>query len=377
MGRLTPVHVVIVVIGVLLVKGSTQEDSGDNPTGNTKASFKGDVQEEVGLLCDELEEEKYSRNMTLFKLKLLPVERWATQENIPQLQSVGLLQSLGLQSVSLNISDDQLLDLLDPHWIEDQFEKQQQQKKLEKKIVIPQKALQVNALVVVDEALDKMGANSTQFVKEFVPLANHILGSVGIEIRISDILLESSERNFGLIQPLDDKHGLAKLSNPSAAFLWDIQKRELKYDIVLMLSGLDVCEPTDRVDKPFKCSILGIAHRSVDNRWPFFRRHLCSDKPAIVEVPKPKDRHARWLAAITTAHEVVPLIGTTSHDGENDYYGGGPGGEGCQGFNQHIMAPERDIEALYRVCKDYEPWSKCTIKQVQFFTAHWTRSDKY
>ena len=216
MGRPIPVHAVIVIIGVfLVVDGSTQEDVGDDPTGNTKASFEGDVQEEVGLLCDELGEEKYSRNMTLFKLKLLPVERWLTQENIPQLQSVGLLQSLGLQSVSLNISDDQLLDLFDPHWIEDQFEKHQQQKKLEKKTVIPQKALQVTALVVVDEALDKMVANSTQFVKEFVPLANHILGSVGIELSISDILLESSERSFGLIQPLDEKHGLAKLSKPS------------------------------------------------------------------------------------------------------------------------------------------------------------------
>ena len=152
---------------------------------------------------------------------------------------------------------------------------------------------------------------------------------------------------------------------------------KIQYDIVLMLSSLDVCNPTDRVDQPFKCSILEIAHRSVDNWWPFFRRHLCSDNRVIVEVPKPKDRLARWLAAITAAHEVVHLIGTTSHDGEKDHYGGGPGGEGCLGFNQHIMAPERDMEALYRVCKDYEPWSKCTIKQVQFFTAHWTRSDKY
>ena len=89
MDRLTPVHVAIVIIGVFFMQGSTQEDSGDDPTGNTRASFKGDVQEEVGLLCDELEEEKYSRNMTLFKLKLLPVERWLTQENIPQLQSWG------------------------------------------------------------------------------------------------------------------------------------------------------------------------------------------------------------------------------------------------------------------------------------------------
>ena len=50
---------VIVIIGVLL-NGSTQEDVGDDSTGNTKESFKGDLQEEVGLLCDHLEEEKYS-----------------------------------------------------------------------------------------------------------------------------------------------------------------------------------------------------------------------------------------------------------------------------------------------------------------------------
>ena len=80
---------VIVIIGVLL-NGSTQEDVGDDSTGNTKESFKGDLQEEVGLLCDHLEEEKYSRNITLFKLMLLPVESWFSQENIPQLQSLGL-----------------------------------------------------------------------------------------------------------------------------------------------------------------------------------------------------------------------------------------------------------------------------------------------
>ena len=83
---------VIVIIGVLLVvDGSTQEDVGDDSTGNTKESFKGDLQEEVGLLCDHLEEEKYSRNITLFQLMLLPVESWFSQENIPQLQSLGLL----------------------------------------------------------------------------------------------------------------------------------------------------------------------------------------------------------------------------------------------------------------------------------------------
>ena len=68
MGQLTPVHLAVAVIGVLLVQESNQEDrGGDEQTGNTKTSLEGDLR----LLCDELEEEKYSQNRTLFKLKAL------------------------------------------------------------------------------------------------------------------------------------------------------------------------------------------------------------------------------------------------------------------------------------------------------------------
>ena len=67
MGQLTLVCVAIAVVGVLLVNGSTQEDRGDDQTANTKASLEGDLR----LLCDELEQDKYSLNRTLFKLKAL------------------------------------------------------------------------------------------------------------------------------------------------------------------------------------------------------------------------------------------------------------------------------------------------------------------
>ena len=37
------------------------------------------------------------------------------------------------------------------------------------------------------------------------------------------------------------------------------------------------------------------------------------------------------------------------------------------------MGPNRDITSLYRMCKDYEPWSECTLQQIEFYTANWTR----
>ena len=103
---------VILAIGVLLVNGSIQEQA-DEPKGN-----ENDIQEEVRLLCNELEEEKYSKNKTLFKLKVLPVETWKNNKNVSSFWSVGFLSS------SLDITEDQLLDLLAPEWIEDEFEKQ-------------------------------------------------------------------------------------------------------------------------------------------------------------------------------------------------------------------------------------------------------------
>ena len=38
-----------------------------------------------------------------------------------------------------------------------------------------------------------------------------------------------------------------------------------------------------------------------------------------------------------------------------------------------MMAPSISIVRLYRVCKDFEPWSECTIQQVKFYTTDWTR----
>ena len=116
MGQLTPVHVIIAIIGVLLANGSTQDDRGDEPTGNARASFKEEIQEEVGLLCGELEE-KYSQNMTRFKLNALPVESWKRHEKVSSLWSVGFFFQ------SLDVTYEQLLDLLTPQWIEDVFDK--------------------------------------------------------------------------------------------------------------------------------------------------------------------------------------------------------------------------------------------------------------
>ena len=62
------------------------------------------------------------------------------------------------------------------------------------------------------------------------------------------------------------------------------------------------------------------------------------------------------------------LIGSTQHDGEDDYYGGGPGGQYCRGESRQIMSPGLSKASLYRLCKDHELWSKCTIQQVKFYT---------
>ena len=131
MGQIT--HLILVV-GVLLVNGFTL-DRGDEPTGKAKSSSRRDLEEEVGLLCDELEEEKYSQNKTLFKLKVLPVETWKGHEKVSRLWSVGFFSS------SLKMSDEQLLQLLTPQWIDNEFEKEQKKKLEKKKIMIPQNTL--------------------------------------------------------------------------------------------------------------------------------------------------------------------------------------------------------------------------------------------
>ena len=112
MVQITPVHVSVAIIGLLLANGSTQDDRGDETT-----SFEVEIQEEVGLLCQKLEEEKYSQNMIRFKLNALPVGSWKRHEKVSSLWSVGLF------SQSLDITYEQLLDLLTPQWIEDVFDK--------------------------------------------------------------------------------------------------------------------------------------------------------------------------------------------------------------------------------------------------------------
>ena len=72
MGQLAPALVIFAAVRILLVNGSIQ-DSGDEPTENARTSFGREIQEEVRLLCNELEEERYNQNRTLFKLKALPV----------------------------------------------------------------------------------------------------------------------------------------------------------------------------------------------------------------------------------------------------------------------------------------------------------------
>ena len=167
--------------------------------------------------------------------------------------------------------------------------------------------------------------------------------------------------------PLDETHGLNNMNRPSQAFLWEVQKRGVEYDVVLVMSGLDICNRAGSYDQPLSCSPVAVAQNLV-SRWPFFREHSCTHKTALIEVANPNETVSMWLTAVATAHEIVHLIGTTQHDGEDDYYGRGPGGHNCRGENGHIMSHG----SLYRLCKDYEPWSECTIEQVKFYTADWT-----
>ena len=231
-----------------------------------------------------------------------------SQEKVTRQKSVGLF------SWSLNISYEKLQDLLTQQWIDDKFHELQQNSFENRKSVIPGRLLAVNALVVVDKALDSMVANSSQFVKEFFPLVNHLLSSIRIEIKISDIILESSEKNIAFLEPLDEQHGLHNLHKPSAAF-WETQTRDLSHDIVLVMSALNICLETGSYNQPFDCDYAGFARQSVSG-WPFFRKHSCARKTAIVEVQNPNDTVSKWLAASTTAHEVVHLIGNTQHDGD-------------------------------------------------------------
>ena len=109
---------------------------------------------------------------------MIPVKSWRSQEKVKR-----------LFSTSLNISHEQLQDLLTHQWIEDKYDEVMQKNQEKKRSVLLGEILQINALVVVDTALDNMVANSSQFVQEFFLLVNHLLGSLRIGITISDILM--------------------------------------------------------------------------------------------------------------------------------------------------------------------------------------------
>ena len=129
-------------------------------------------------MCEKLEEEKYDQNRTLWKLQMIPVKSWRSQEKVKR-----------LFSTSLNISHEQLQDLLTHQWIEDKYDEVMQKNQEKKRSVLLGEILRINALVEVDTALDNMVANSSQFVQEFFLLVNHLLGSLRIGITISDILM--------------------------------------------------------------------------------------------------------------------------------------------------------------------------------------------
>ena len=176
---------------------------------------------------------------------------------------------------------------------------------LEKKKSLPTNTLRVNALVVIDQILAQSVGNSSQIVQEFFPLVNHILGSVGIEIRISDVLQETSSIRFDFVQLLDEKTGVVNLWQRTPDFLYGVQNAGQDHDIVLVASGLDIYDTW-----PFRKDIGGIA-QMVAWPLPFFRIHDCRYKTAIIEVTNLTDPVSKWTSAWAAAHEVAHLIGTT------------------------------------------------------------------
>ena len=142
--------------------------------------------------------------------------------------------------------------------------------------------------------------------------------------------------------------------------------------MILSWFCLDICNKTGLLSQDFDCQVAGFAQKYVTG-WPFYRSHNCAYKNAVIEVLNTSDfvPSPKWLTASTTAHEIAHLIGNTEHDGEEEFYGGGPGGGGCRGGAGQIMAPGTSIASLYRFCKDIDPWSECTIEQIKFYSDDW------
>ena len=101
--------------------------------------------------------------------------------------------------------------------------------------------------------------------------------------------------------------------------------------MILSWFCLDICNKTGLLSQDFDCQVAGFAQKYVTG-WPFYRSHNCAYKNAVIEVLNTSDfvPSPKWLTASTTAHEIAHLIGNTEHDGEEEFYGGGPGGEAVE-----------------------------------------------
>ena len=359
MGQMTQIKLFL-IIGAIL-DGSTSAEAIED----VLVSSQGWVHEEKRLLCEELEGEKYDQNRTLWKTMMLPAETLLWQKGVRKL--------IGFFPWSESPTLGQVMEQLTEKWVDEQFDKLLQQKaRRNKKPVLLERILSVKALIVVDKALDKKVTSSHQFVNEHFLLVNHLVESIRIKIEIREILVESTQGHYGFIEAVDEEHGMIALNNPSSSFLREVKEKEIDYDIVLILSGLDICKKTGLLSQDFDCKVAGFAQKYVTG-WPFYRSHNCAYKNAVIEVLNTSDLvpSPKWLTASTTAHEIAHLIGNTEHDGEEEFYGGGPGGGGCRGGAGQIMAPGRSITSLYRFCKDIDPWSECTIEQIKFYSDDW------
>ena len=179
LGQITHIEVFL-IFGAILVDSSTSTE----PIEGVLVSSESWVQEEVRLLCEELEGEKYNQNRTLWKILMLPAETLLRQEDVKKLT--------GYFPWSESPTLGQVMEQLTEKWVDEQFDKLLQQKALQDKKPVPlERYLSVKALIVVDKALDNKVTSSHQFVNKHFLLVNRVMETVQIKIEISEILVES------------------------------------------------------------------------------------------------------------------------------------------------------------------------------------------
>ena len=142
--------------------------------------------------------------------------------------------------------------------------------------------------------------------------------------------------------------------------------------MIFFMTGLDICLRTDSPDQPINCGLAGLALNDISG-FPSRNAPSCKNGAAIVKVRSLNDSLAKWWAATTTAHELVHLmVGNYlyGHDGENDAVEG-PLDLDCRKESLYLMSPSTSYTELYRICKNQELWSRCSIKQVAQFTSNW------